>query len=98
MTKKKKNDRGTPRLYKFEAHFGRMGDVSSLFVAGENEIKAALGREACFGEILGKHSEISCVLAAEHFKALDTDAAFVAKFEELGCASGHNPLHYLDVD
>lgn len=84
-------------LWKFNAYFGRMGSLDALFTASQEEIDAAVGREVYFGEVLGKHSEISLTLEASHFEKVEkADAAFVALFDELGLANGHNPLGYLD--
>lgn len=85
------------KLYKFNAYFERMGNLRGLFVADDQEdVAPAIGKRAYFGEALGKHSEIWIdALAKEHFKVLTDDQAFVAKFEEYGCASGFNPLHYI---
>jgi hypothetical protein len=85
------------KLYRFDASFGRMGDLRGLFVADdETDVKPAIGKRAYFGEVLGKHSEVWIdKLAPEHFEPLTDDAGFIAKFEEYGCASGFNPLHYI---
>lgn len=36
----------------------RGGSVESLFVATEEEVKALIGSEVSFGEVLGKHSDV----------------------------------------
>ena len=84
------------KLYRFDAYFGRMGSLRGTFVADEKAVEAAIGRRVYFGEVLGKHSEIWIdALKPEHVRPLTDDAAFVAKFEEYGCGSGYNPLHYI---
>lgn len=81
------------RLYKFRLDYGRHGDLEGVFAATEQEVTAALGMTCDFGEVLGKHSEVSCVLTPAHVKVLTTDPGFIAKAEEYGLVpSGHNPL------
>lgn len=85
------------KLYRFEADFGRMGDLQGTFVADDKKVARAIGRKIYFGEVLGKHSEIVLdKLTEQHVSALTDDAEFIAKFEKFGCASGYNPLDYLD--
>ena len=50
------------KLYKFYWDCGRQGDIESIFIATEKDIKANIGEEVYFGEILGKHSEIYGIL------------------------------------
>ena len=84
------------KLYKFDLNCGRAGSLRGLFVADEEtEIKPAIGLEICFGEVLGKHSEVIFDLEEGHLTALTDDADFIAKFEAYECASGYNPLAYI---
>jgi hypothetical protein len=81
-------------LWQFEWDVRRMGRVRGLFVASDDEVKAAIGRDLYFGEILGKHSEIYGTLDEKDLKRLTDDPTFIAKFKEYGCSSGYNPLKY----
>lgn len=83
-------------LYKFRWDCGRQGSVESIFAADEEDVAKAVGQPVCFGEILGKHSDVSGVLEAQDLKALTDDAAFIGKFLALGCESGPNPLDHLE--
>lgn len=83
------------KLYRFFWDCGRQGEVNGIFVAEEENIKESLGKEVYFGEILGKHSEICGELSEEDFEVLTDDQEFIKKFQEFGCASGYNPLSYL---
>lgn len=78
-------------------HFsaGRSGTLHGMFVATDEEIEAAMGQHLYFGEVLGKHSDVSGPLEASDITRVTDDEAFVSKFEEYGCASGYNPLEYL---
>ena len=84
------------KVYKFHADLGRMGDLHGVFVATSDQIQKALGRDAYFGEVLGKHSDINVPLKGDMFKVLTDDVDFVSKFIRYQCESGFNPLHYLD--
>lgn len=86
------------KLYAFKWNCGRMGMVSALFVADDAEVKAAIGKEIYFGEILGKHSEISGTLNEKDLTVKSDDLAFITKLVEIigdATISGHNPLSYL---
>lgn len=89
---------GKRGLYRMVWDGGRMGTLSGLFTATDEEVKAAIGQRVYFGEVLGKHSEVFGTLDADEVSLVTDDAAFVAKFDEHGCASGYNPLDYLSDD
>lgn len=84
-------------LWKFYWDCGRMGSVEGLFVATDEEVNIAIGEEVYFGEILGKHSEVSGVLEESNLEKLDIDSESVMKVAEyLGTNwSGYNPLNYI---
>lgn len=84
-------------LWKFYWDCGRSGSLSGLFVATENEIKEAIGREVYFGEVLGKHSEVYGQLEEGDITRVNLDSETVEKVEKvLGETwSGWNPLHYV---
>lgn len=82
-------------LWKLHFSAGRSGTLHGMFVATDEEIEAAMGQYLQFGEVLGKHSDVSGPLDKEDITRVTDDAAFVEKFEEYGCASGYNPLEYL---
>lgn len=78
---------------------GRMGEVDGLFVTTKEALEAAYGREVYFGEILGKHSEVSGTLDPGDITILTEDQDFIAKFIEIigdDNVSGYNPLDYIE--
>jgi hypothetical protein len=82
-------------LYKFKWDVGRGYEAEGVFVADEKEVEAAMGKTADFGEICGKHSEISIDLKPEYFTVISTDRSFIEKILEVfggKTVSGHNPL------
>lgn len=74
-----------------------MGDVSSVFTADSAAVEKLYGKTVHFGEILGKHSEVSVQISEQNFTVLSEDQDFVSKFEQIlgaGTLSGYNPIEY----
>lgn len=89
------------KLYEFNWDCGRMGDLNGLFIADEADVAAIVGKEIYFGEVLGKHSEISGTLDDEDLTVKSDDQDFITKFIEImgeGTISGYNPLDYYDPE
>ncbi len=83
------------KLYSFYWDCGRMGDLEGIFTAEEEEVEKNIGKEVCFGEVLGKHSEIYGSLDEEDLTVLSDDQEFISKLEEVlgeGPVSGYNPI------
>jgi len=79
---------------------GRMGDLSGLFICDKQNLKFIEGKEVYFGEVLGKHSEISGTISADDFVIKTEDQEFIQKFIEIigdGTISGYNPFDYVDI-
>lgn len=86
-------------LYKFEKHFGRMGMLDGVFIADDSAVNEIVGTEVCFGEALGKHSEIECTIEDGDIWPVSDDQRIVDILEEKfpsGTVCGWNPLDYLD--
>ena len=80
---------------------GRSGDVEGLFTCEHTDLKQAYGKQVYFGEILGKHSDVSGQLQEKDFTILSEDQDFIEKFEAIvgaGTVSGYNPLDYMGSD
>lgn len=88
------------KLYSFFWDCGRMGDVEGLFIAEESEVDAAIGSQVYFGEILGKHSEISGTLSSVDLKVISDEQDKIDWL--LGIigpnVSGYNPLDYVQQE
>ncbi|WP_144509866.1 hypothetical protein [Bacillus sp. FJAT-22090] len=84
-------------LYKFYWDCGRSGDLKGLFVATEEEVAKAIGSEAYFGEVLGKHSEVYGTIDDGDIQKLDISSEAIEEVSQhLGETwSGFNPLYYL---
>jgi hypothetical protein len=83
----------------FYVDYGRMGDLSGMFVCDKADLEKLYGKEVHFGEVLGKHSEVSIDIDEGCFEIKTEDQEFIAKFIEImgdGTISGYNPLDYID--
>lgn len=84
------------KLWKYGEYFGRMGELEGVFVADEAEVQKAMGRTVYFGEVLGKHSDISTTLDGENVTLLTDDQEFIQKAKEYGLVPvGIDPIAYL---
>lgn len=91
----------TKAIYRLAVDYGRMGYVEGLFIAEKADVLKIAGKTVHFGEILGKHSEVSVDINDESLTVLSEDQDFIAKFEEImgeGTISGYNPLHFYEAD
>ena len=83
-------------LFGFHWDCGRMGSVESKFVATQAAVDAVIGRFLYFGEILGKHSEVSGTLDTKDFTVVSSDFATVQNFKKTVGSTGHNPFDYFE--
>jgi hypothetical protein len=85
-------------IYKFSYDSGA-GELHGLFVAEKSEVESAIGKELCFGEVLGKHSEVIFQLAEEDIEELsiehDEVEMMLGLVEKYNLQTGYNPLNYL---
>lgn len=88
------------KLYSFYWDCGRMGELEGLFVADSDEITKTIDKEIYFGEVLGKHSEISGTLEEEDLVVLSEDQEKIEWLLSLlgggRTISGYNPLDYYE--
>lgn len=82
-------------LYRFFVDCGRSGDLEGLFVAQPEELNEAYGTTLYFGEVLGKHSEVTVKFGPEDITLISEDKEFVKKLVEIVGVdvSGFNPLY-----
>ncbi len=84
------------KLWKFNWYMGRGGDVEGVFVATQEEIDEAVGKNVYFGEICGKHSEVQGTLEAKDLTEITDEATVIAIVKEhLDGGMGYNPLSYV---
>lgn len=86
-------------LWRFTFDYGRMGSLFGLFIATEEDIAQAIGKQVDFGEVLGKHSQVDGELEQGDFNKLDVTVEAVQEVSKhLGKTwSGYNPLEYIQV-
>jgi uncharacterized protein YdcH (DUF465 family) len=84
-------------LWKFHWDCRRNGQLTTLFVATEDEVKSLYGKEVNFGEVLGKHSEVSGTIEENEITKMELDSETVEKVcAILGTTwSGYNLFEYV---
>lgn len=87
-------------LYRFYVDCGRMGSLDGLFIATQSEVNRAIGKQAYFGEVLGKHSDIHGIIEAHEIELVSDDQEKVQWLLQLlgFTVSGFNPLEYINED
>jgi len=76
-----------------------MGDLEGLFAATKEQVDAIIGKRIYFGEVLGKHSEISRDISNDDLTILAIDESVVdilVKAVGRTTISGFNPLDYYE--
>jgi len=83
-------------LYEFNVDFKRGGSIEGRFLATQNEIEAIIGKYVRFGEILGKHSDISGTIEKDEIRLITDNQEFLKEAEKLNVVltHGYNPLEY----
>ena len=83
-------------LYQFSQDCGRHGELSGVFIASAQEIENSIGKMMVFGDVLGKHSEITSYLSFDQLTILPMSDLFVDEWISNGLKSiGINPLNYI---
>lgn len=88
-------------IYEYYLDYGRSGDLSGIFVADSADVANLVGKDIYFGEILGKHSEVTARIEVGDIVLKTDDQAFIAQFEAIlgeNYESGTNPLSYYDPE
>ncbi len=82
-------------VYKMNIDCGRMGNLEGVFVAEKSHIDYIINKklDIYFGEVLGKHSEISGVIDESEIKMVSDNPEVVKVIEENDLSSGFNPLY-----
>jgi hypothetical protein len=85
-------------IYRYKEYFGRMGSLSGIFVATDEEFEAALGKSVYLGEVLGKHSDITAEINEQTVTCLTAETQIVNFFEKYDLETGINPLDCLEPE
>jgi hypothetical protein len=91
-------DKNSKGLFRYYSDCERQGSLEGTFVAEKIDVENAIGKHVSFGEVLGKHSDVNGIIEREEIELLTDDQEFIAKFVELKCESGFNPLEYIRCD
>lgn len=88
------------KLWKFESDCGRSGILCGVFIATEEQIKDLIGVDVYFGEVLGKHSEVSGTIESSDITLLTENQSVVVELlDTFGkTIAGHNPLDYISEE
>lgn len=78
-------------LWQFYWDWGRHGSIEGIFKATPEEVESIVGKEAYFGEVLGKHSEVYGTIEERDFEILERDPLKVVMSSECG----FNPFDYI---
>jgi hypothetical protein len=83
-------------IYRFAVRYGRMGDLAAIFTAESEDVEKLIGKEVHFGEVLGKHSDVSLEMDDRYLRLITDNPDDVAMFERLELECGHNPFDYYE--
>lgn len=86
-------------VFKFNADYGRMGNLEGVFVAKKSHVKYLIDNkiQVYFGEVLGKHSEVYGELEEKDFKMVSEDKAVIDILLSNNLLSGYDPFDYTFV-
>jgi hypothetical protein len=87
-------------IYKMSLDFGRMGDLTGVFVADTKDVEELIksNKEIYFGEVLGKHSEVMSTISSEDLELVTSDESFIELFEKYDLSNGYNPFDYIEEE
>jgi len=88
-------------LYEMNFDCGRNGSLNGLFIEDKEKIAEVIGAEVHFGEVLGKHSDISGTIEERDLQILSEDAEkidWLLGLMESFTISGYNPMAYLEEE
>ena len=85
------------KLWKYFIDCGRHGEIDGLFVATQEEIDSAIGRNVFFDEPLGKHSAIAGIIEPGEITLVTDDQHTIKTLEAITGKTicGYNPLDYI---
>jgi hypothetical protein len=82
----------TQNVYAVSEHWGRGYSVEGVFLATPEQVAAAVGKTAYFGEICGKHSDVSLNIKPDTIKLVTDVPSEVDLIRRLGLERGENPI------
>lgn len=87
-------------IYKLHFDCGRMGDLEGIFIAPKEHVDILIkeGIEVYFGEVLGKHSEITGPIEKKDITLVSDSLEAINIIEELDLETGYNPFAYQAIN
>lgn len=88
------------KLFKFSCYLGSMGELDGLFIASQSQVDEIIGKEIYFGEVLGKHSDISVEIEKNDIEEISDDQDLIIQLFRLFESTtlcGHNPISYYEI-
>lgn len=85
-------------IYRFSVDLGRSGELEGIFVEDPKNIDKIIGTTIHFGEILGKHSDVSFEIEDDMFTLVTDDGDAVDMFQRYNLETGIDPFRYIDID
>ncbi len=83
------------KLYSY-SESGRGWTIEGMFVSTDENNKRLFGKDLYYGEVCGKHSELSLRFSEDDLKVVTEDQDFIEKFEQLIGYTGYNPFDYIE--
>lgn len=83
------------KIFRYDIDYGRGFCVEGMFVGTDKEIEQICKQTVHFGEICGKHSEMSVDFEPGDFSVVPATEEIISWFVENVGLTGHNPLNYL---
>lgn len=83
-------------LYRMECDCGRQGSLSGIFVENDEDVSLLISSEMVisFGEVLGKHSQVSGYLTEPEIEKITDDENVIDVVEKYNLETGYNPFDY----
>lgn len=81
------------KLWKFE-WYDDYAFIGGIFKATNKEVESLIGKEVCFGEVAGKHSEVYGIIEGCDIALISENPIIVDGMIEFG----YNPLEYVCDD
>lgn len=83
-------------LYKMNFDCGRQGSLEGLFIADTKDVEYLVNNKVCvcFGEVLGKHSDIRGTVDKKEIKRITTAKNVINVIEDYELENGYNPFEY----
>lgn len=87
-------------IYRLNAEFGRMGDLTGIFIANKEHVKILIeyGIKVYWGEVLGKHSEVYGSIDESELTLVSDNPEAIKIIEELRLENGYNPFDYTAIN